>query len=199
MPTGYTHDVQTGDITKFGDFAMSCAKAFGACISLRDEPQGSPIPMKLEAETSYHDKELARAKATLVEVSKLNNSECDERAAKEHLEAVSAHTSRQRDRETGKQRYEAMLLKVKGWAPPTEGHTELKEFMAAQLTDSIRFDCSSEYDVLPTYLTGEAWWEKTIDKANKDIEYHSAKKTAELERIYKRNQWLDALRGSLRT
>jgi hypothetical protein len=38
MPTGYTAGVADGTITEFREYALLCARAFGACIMLRDEP-----------------------------------------------------------------------------------------------------------------------------------------------------------------
>lgn len=37
MPTGYTASVQEGKVTEFRDFAMECARAFGALVMMRDE------------------------------------------------------------------------------------------------------------------------------------------------------------------
>jgi len=44
MPTGYTCQVQDGMITEFKEFALLCARNFGACITLRDEPLSPDIP-----------------------------------------------------------------------------------------------------------------------------------------------------------
>ena len=41
MPTGYTHDIPAG-IT-FRQFALNCARAFGANIAMRDDPADKPI------------------------------------------------------------------------------------------------------------------------------------------------------------
>lgn len=38
MPTGYTADIKDG--IDFKTYAMNCARAFGACVMLRDEPGG---------------------------------------------------------------------------------------------------------------------------------------------------------------
>ena len=35
MPTGYTAAVCSGEITEIKDFALSCARAFGALITMR--------------------------------------------------------------------------------------------------------------------------------------------------------------------
>ena len=43
MPTGYTVALYEGKDVTFEDFVMGCSRAFGALISLRDEPN-APIP-----------------------------------------------------------------------------------------------------------------------------------------------------------
>ena len=44
MPSGYTEGVASGKVTEFKEYALLCARAFGACISLRDEPLSLEIP-----------------------------------------------------------------------------------------------------------------------------------------------------------
>lgn len=44
MATGYTHPVAEGTVTDFATFALDCARAFGALITIRDDPPGTPIP-----------------------------------------------------------------------------------------------------------------------------------------------------------
>lgn len=41
MPTGYTADIKDG--ISFETYAMNCARAFGACVSLRDKPSGGKV------------------------------------------------------------------------------------------------------------------------------------------------------------
>ena len=37
MPTGYTTDIYNGKDVTFKDFALKCARAFGACIHQRED------------------------------------------------------------------------------------------------------------------------------------------------------------------
>jgi len=60
MPTGYTYPVVEGKITEFSDFALSCARAFGALITMRDDPHDTPIPETFEP-SDYNAKKLAEA------------------------------------------------------------------------------------------------------------------------------------------
>lgn len=83
MPTGYTASVQDGKITEFRDFAMQCARAFGATITMRDDPSDAPIPEAFEPE-NYNAKRLIEAQE---EIARLNAMTDDEKAAKEIREA----------------------------------------------------------------------------------------------------------------
>jgi len=38
MPSGFTSDIYDGKKITFKDFTLKCARAFGACIHLRDDP-----------------------------------------------------------------------------------------------------------------------------------------------------------------
>lgn len=56
MPTGYTHGVQDGTVTEFRDFALICARAFGATILMRDDPMDAPIPDEFQSSTYHLDR-----------------------------------------------------------------------------------------------------------------------------------------------
>ena len=43
MPIGYTSKLHDGD-QPFNEFIMSCARAFGALVTMRDDPNDAPIP-----------------------------------------------------------------------------------------------------------------------------------------------------------
>ena len=64
MATGYTHAIEKG--ISFETFALTCARAFGACINLRDEP-GSTLPTvdNIVDDTPYHKESLAEANQRL--------------------------------------------------------------------------------------------------------------------------------------
>lgn len=53
MPTGYTDKIYRGEPQTFPEFAARSARAFGALISMRDEPLGDELPKKIEYDTSH--------------------------------------------------------------------------------------------------------------------------------------------------
>lgn len=197
MPTGYTHDVQSGEITEFRDFALSCARAFGALVTMRDAPDSAPIPDNLEPNTKYHDDEIARNEAILAEITGLSDAKCDARARKQFDKELKCHNERQQERRQHKMRYETMLKKVNKWSAPAD-HMKLKEFMKQQLTESINYDCSDYYDSTPVRLTGEEWRREQLENAASSLEYHRDEREKEIKRTDANNKWLRQLRDSLK-
>jgi hypothetical protein len=89
MPTGYTSDLYGGKEQDFRSFALSCARAFGALITMRDDPVDTPIPERFEPST-YSDRELSRAQDRLIELSDLTEAEADREAATAFHDVLAA-------------------------------------------------------------------------------------------------------------
>ncbi len=198
MPTGYTAPIAEGKIDNFPDFAMNCARAFGALVMMRDSPSDAEIPERFEP-LDYHPKKIADLRAELVRLEAMTGA--DATAERDMLEAkrIAERTNYADRKLEQKERYEAMLVDVRKWVPPTTDHAEMKKFMIQQLEESIDFDCRpSEYmsDPLPS---ADEWLADAISVAQKDIKYHEEKHREEVERTEGRNEWLSALRDSLKT
>lgn len=198
MPTGYTAAVQDGTITDFPAFAMQCARAFGALITMRDDPFDAPVPERFEPSTSYHDERLAAASAALAELRALTPEQAEDRAYQAWKAATARHMDRERERAAQRERYEAMLAKVLAWEAPSPDHTELRTFMADQLRQSIEFDCGHASPA-PERLLGPAWLAAEIASAKRDLAYHTKARAEEVDRAAGRTQWVAALRASLAT
>jgi hypothetical protein len=193
MPTGYTADVQSGKVTEFPDFAMQCARAFGALIMMRDDPADAPIPEFQPSD--YHSKALATAEADVARLSAMTAEQAQTEADAEHAKAVRQNNEWNAEKAACRERYEAMILKVDAWTPPTPDHNGLKEFMLKQLRESIDFDCRP-YDE-PKALPGAEWLEKAKARAARSVEYHRDEHAAEVKRTADRNAWVRNLRESL--
>ena len=70
MPTGYTAMLTEEKEITFEDFALKCARAFGALIEMRDESLDAKIPEEFKV-TEYHTVELNRAIEKLNDVYKI--------------------------------------------------------------------------------------------------------------------------------
>jgi hypothetical protein len=196
MPTGYTDCLKDGSIT-FPQFAMQCARAFGALISMRDDPSDAAIPDAFDP-SDHHATEHAKAKERLAELHMLKPSDCEVHALHAFLAAKEAHNKRLREIAALRSSYEAMLAKVEDWTPPSSDHYGLQKFMKEQIEQSIDFDCGTKYLTEPVQRTGAQWLADEIGKAARDIEYHAREHAAEVDRAAKRTAWVRSLRESLK-
>jgi hypothetical protein len=194
MPSGYTEAIAKG--ISFKEFAMSCAKAFGACVSMRDDPADAEIPEFKPSE--YHVAELKRAKAALAKLKRMTAYQASKAAKTDYEEDVRSYERRLAEKKKLRDKYSAMIKKVSVWTPPSSEHLELKKFMLEQLSSSIDFDCDTRYMDKPVKLSGDAWLGAQIKDAYRDIDYHTKEQAEELERVNGRNNWVKLLRESLK-
>jgi hypothetical protein len=196
MASGYTYGVQSGEVTEFRDFAMRCARAFGALIEMRDSPPDAPIPREF-APSSYHAEKIQEAALKIAALEEMDRSDMEDAAAQEYAEHLRRYNERRAQRRVHCQRYEAMLAQVKAWEPPTTDHAEMKKFMRDQLTESMKWDCDGSYDEAPERLSGPVWHTEALSKAHKSLAYHREESEKERERCAARNKWVRDLRESL--
>lgn len=196
MPTGYTADIKDG--ISFKQFTLNCAKAFGACVSMRDLPSGTPIPEEFEA-SSYHAEKLAEARIALTTYENMSEYDAASEARNEYADAELNRTRRLQENLNQLESYRGMLDQVRAWIAPTKEHDGLKEFMVKQITESIEWDDSTKYLSVPTPVVSVTdWLEAKKAAALKDIEYHKEKNAEELQRTAERNLWVRQLRESLK-
>lgn len=195
MPTGYTADVKDGKITEFPEFAMRCARAFGALVEMRDAPNDAKVPERFEP-SSYYAEQMEERRATVERLRTMTVAEADEAAESDYRENVERVRKWNAEKLETENRYKAMLAKVVEWEPPSEDHVELKKFMLQQLHESINFDCGEPY-AEPVRKTAEVWLAEQIAEADRRLAYISEEYAKELKRVENRNRWLAELRSSL--
>lgn len=197
MPSGYTAPIQDGKITKFKDYALLCARAFGACVTLRDEPNGA-ASTEIPIDTAYRDEAVRTARKRLTELHEMDHDQIASAAKDAFLENHINWQNYRDKRIEWHKRYEAMLTEVKAWRPPTDEHIELKNFMAKQIQDSIAFDCNDSYSTEPQPQEPLAWHQEALDGAQRDLTHHTKNRAEEIQRGNERNAWLKALHASLK-
>lgn len=192
MSTGYTAAVVDGKITEFKDFAMLCARAFGACVTMRDDPMDAEIPDEFKPSSSYSD-HYAEAQQRLRDLQALTPEQAEVAAFQDYEQAVKIANECNARYQEENARLDAMLKQVASWQPPTAEHVEMKKFMADQLTISktnYRMDD-------PVRLSGLEWLKKQIAAAERDVEHCADEARQENERAARRTAWVKALRASL--
>jgi hypothetical protein len=198
MPSGYTAIIGEKDNVKFQEFALLCARAFGATILMRDDSLDVPIPEEFQP-TDYHSKQLKKANWELDKVKQMTDAQIKRAILKEFNEEVARITGYiEKDRILA-EKYGRMICDVQAWKPPTDEHKEMKNFMLQQLHESLKFDCGlySETDIPKTMPSIDEWRKKKIEKIARDITYHTEENQKEIERTNKRNLWIKQLRESL--
>lgn len=193
MPTGYTYPVTEGKITDFNEFALSCARAFGALITMRDDPADAPIPEEFKP-SDYSEKRLAESRARLAEIQAMTIEQVEAAAQAACDEAMASHLKYEAEQEQAEQRLDAMLAKVMAWTPPTAEHVGLKDFMIEQISLSRRGTYRSKP---PEQMTASEWQSAQIKKRHEDIAYNAGEQAKEIDRARGRTEWVKALRSSL--
>lgn len=195
MPTGYTAEVQKG--ISFEKYALGCAKAFGALITMRDEPSDKEIPEKLEP-SDHHFKKKTSAEDELKSLILLTDDAANKKALDKFNADELYRVNKLKEESVIEARYNEMLVKAKAWVSPSKDHDELKDFMISQIEKSIKFDCGGDYYEKPTTkMTGEQWRSEKMEQLHKDIAYHIKHYREEIERTNDRNKWINSLRNSL--
>ena len=196
MPTGYTADIKDG--IDFKTYAMNCARAFDACVTLREEQGGGDrIPDAFEP-SDYHLKAVEKARSELTALTVMPPAELERAAARAWDDAETSRLMRLEDKRKQREAYEAMLAKAAAWKAPTTAHEGLRKFMCEQIEQSINFDCGGDYGKTPTVrLTGDAWAAEQRAALAHDVQYHEREHKGEVDRAATRTEWVRALRAAL--
>lgn len=197
MPTGYTAGL-TEKETSFEEFALRCARAFGACATLREEPFDNPIPDKFEV-YDYHLKKIAEAKQAIEDFESKTPLELQTIINQRNEEIRERRQNRREKSEKIYAAYSKMLTQAKNWQPPTPDHQGLQKFMVEQLETSMS-DALTEEQIIQynPFVEGEGFRERELKSLFKNLQYHEQEHQKEIDRTNMRNQWVSALRKSLK-
>ena len=199
MPTGYTAIIEDNKDVTFKDYIMGCARAFGACIEMRDEPQDKKIPKEFYTDT-YNLDELRKSKNKLKEINKLSDAQLEEESEKAFNKKLRQHKASIKKYSEIEKRYKRMMVEVESWQPPTKDHKSLKDFMIQQIETCTQSSMAEylEKEIAELELwTGKRWKFEQLKKVKRDIKYHTKEHDKEIKRMANRNQWLKDLRRSI--
>jgi hypothetical protein len=198
MPTGYTADIERDDFT-FEDYALKCARAFGACVHQRDDPS-SDRP-RVSTDYSYHSEQLKEKVIRLKELESMNDEEIEEYGRCKKEEEVIGNDKAIQERQSLHRNYLNIMIKAINWQPPTDAHVPLKNFMIDQIEKSIEWDCDQKYyieerDQLNS-MAYRDFYIRDLDDVKSDIKYHKENLEKDRERNRGSNQWILDLYSSL--
>ena len=196
MPTGYTAAIQHG--ISFERFIMDCARAFGACVTLRDEvPGGDAIPLVFQPNL-YHFHAMELLTQELEELQAMSDDDAHLAAADEWELKEQGRKKKLEEEIAMRVAYKAMLVKVEAWTPPTSEHQGLKRFMREQIERGLDFDCCDEFyrDVTPR-IAGPRWRTLRMAEKSESLAYHTKQHQKEVENAARSTEWVRALRESI--
>lgn len=196
MPTGYTAGVRDGKVTSFRDYALACTRAFGATITMRDDPSDTPLPDTFQP-SDYYFKRINEVEAEIADLEGATDERVAEMAEAEFREAATKARDRACERMRWRERYESMLEQAESWEPPTEEHREFGEFLVSQLKESIDFDCAPFPGEFPTRMAPEQWRSERLANLRQTLAFNKERAEDEIERCAQRTAWLNAVRKSL--
>lgn len=196
MPTGYTAKLMKNGQT-FREFALGCARAFGACVTMRDDETDAPIPEKFEP-SDLNVKALAKAERELKRLSRFTPAQqlaFGNRAKKKEVECRKKYARAHREEDA---RIDDMVRRVKAWSEPSQHHANLKVFMLEQL--ELSRNGADYWDGLVVKSEAKSpidYYTDALAAAARDIKYHREEIEKERARVEGRNRWLQQLRASL--
>ena len=194
MPTGYTAGVT--ETTTLAEFTMACARAFGALITMIDDPSDAPIPDEFKP-SDHHVEALKRERARLAELRTMSAESATAMCAADYAQATASWRKSMDENAATRAKYERLIGLVQEWKPPTLDHIELRDFMVEQLRSSIECDCFDREK--PVKGNPSEWLAAQIESAEWSVAYHEEKHREEVERARKRTEWVRELRASLRS
>ncbi|HET8688492.1 MAG TPA: hypothetical protein VFM18_17915 [Methanosarcina sp.] len=198
MPTGYTATLCDKE-QSFGEFALGCARAFGACIGQRDDPL-SDLPKSAERD-NYHVLELRRAETELAVLLDMSDADRIELGTTARDDEIIHYQAAVEKRKVVHERLSRMIATVEGWNPPTPDHDNLKKFMLEQLATTIKHDGDVEY--YQTQLNSAInktpldYYNEKVKSAQWNVDYHKKEQVKADSRVDDRNGWISALYKSL--
>jgi hypothetical protein len=198
MPTGYTADVQSGKMTTLKEYAIRCARAFGALIHMKEDALDAEI-REVKPDT-YYLKRAEKNEKRLKEFKSMTEKQQRKMYANEVSKSAAGNRSRMKEIIIEINRYKSMLEKVKEFVPPTPDHMKFKKFMIEQLESSIASDDMTKYykESMKTPVASfERWRDATIldltESMKRDYEYWEKEKKS----VEERNKWIRQLKEAL--
>ena len=195
MPTGYT-DKLMSEGEDFRTFALTCARAFGACIMQREDPMDEPP--KKQGRSDYHVNAIKGAQEHLAALRAMTPEQQRAQGVALRRKAVDSARASCIKSQAENARLDKMASQVQAWVPPTDEHKGLRDFMLEQIKISRNDPTwTDKWSREAEEKTPESYFVEAISSAVRDIAYHEKELTKEMERNESRNEWIDKLYESL--
>ena len=193
MPTGYTSIIEDKEDVTLREYALRCARAFGACVHQRDEDIA--VPPEPDTSSSTYAKGLRKAKCKLAEVSAWTEDRWRENWETAVADIKLQNEINAREHNAKRARYKKMRVQVEKWEPPMPNHAGLKKFMLSQI--DLCYEPNEKPYKQPYCKSLKAFKQRVLDNIVWDIEYYTKKLAEETEALAQSNKWIEDLYASL--
>lgn len=196
MPTGYTEKLMREGQT-FQEFVLTCARAFGALIDMRDNPSDAPIPDKIEPSKYYTDK-IKEASDKFEILYRMKDAEKEAYGQQQKDAILKTLNNNLVINEMENERLQGMRLLVQSWIPPTQKHIQLKEFMLRQIDISIN-KTDYYYKLIEEYekLTPASFYIKNLSECKRSIDSYKKENKKEIKMAQSKTKWIQKLKKSI--
>lgn len=200
MPSYYTVDIYEGKNVSFQDFALKCARQFGAFVHMNEEDPDSPLTRPTVSD--YYKNSLRETENEFALFLKASREQREKMFEIEMEKELKHYKEKIEEEKELKEKYQNLLEQAKAYKPPTKEFNNYKDYMLNQLNQAIKFDCSNEQWYLAQIASVEAetfdiWEQEKMDLYNSKITYYKESYKKEMNSVSKKNQWIDLLYESL--
>lgn len=199
--TGYTSQLIERNLD-FKQFALVCARAFGAFVEIRDEPLSSPLPDKITSDVSYEEERLSETKESLKRLTKMNKRQRIKYIKDKDVEYYNfIQNELVKDAKLIRQ-LTPVLIDAEKWEAPTSEHDGLKQFILSQLRGELESaNWSFDYYIKALNETKNTnYLERFNDiltRLKEDVERYDETIKDIIDRTENKNTWYQDLVSSL--
>ena len=200
--TGYTEQIENGNVTTGKDFLKLCTRAFGVAMDMIEKPLSVPTPTHFEPNPYYKEK-YDKAVEVRNKYRQMTFEEAKKDIIKKHNAEITQTKKFLEKYKLEDEKYKKVRDEIKEWIPPTPQYEALKNFaldqidlsMNTYLYNSLEKELNKELDI-----SDDAVW-KYINNMNASCEknvgeaYEQWQK--DLKRTAEKNTWMRQLLESL--
>lgn len=194
MSNAYTYRVESGEMTKFEDFAWQFATMF---TPLQNLDISNGIPDVIEPNIEFEQYQLDYYNTTLEKLLEPNSTypkEC-------YDEYVRDNTPPERDsqnKECAVDNYKSMIDKVESWKPDGTNPVSMKEYMLKSLVESMEFDTQEDFTSRTELKSFEEYIERMIKRFRENIVNYQEDILNEIQKAKKHTEILQKIKTNIK-
>ena len=134
--TGYTAQIENGNITTGKDFLKLCTRAFGIAMDMREKPLSVPTPTQFEPDPYYKQK-YDKAVEVRNKWKQMTFDEAKQKIIEKYNTEITQAKKSLENYKLEDEKYKKVRNEIVKWNPPTDEHKALKNFALEQIDLSM--------------------------------------------------------------